>query len=649
MSAICALYRFGDRPIEHESVELMLRAMRDWGDGPDGVWLDGTARVGLGSRRIALTPEDAFDAQPVRSRDGAGVLVADARIDNRPELAAELGISAGDLEAMADSRLILEAWSAWGEECVGRMVGDFAFAIWDARREALFCARDPLGLRVLFQHRNAERLAVATSIPALLSLPDVPAKLNEQKLAELLVLLEDSETTCFSGVTRIPPAHTLMATRDGIRLRRYWAPDPGRRIRLRSDEEYLEAFRAVFRRAVRDRLRSVKPTAIMLSAGLDSSSIAGMAADVLGEDGDRLLAFHSAPGEDFAGEAREGWVNDESEAVQALARMHHNMDLTILRGQHGTPLDDADRLFEVLCAPVRNSVNLTWVRQIYEAAAARGAGVMLGGGKGNLTISYTGLRSIADAARRGRVVRAVRQARSVAAARGHRPRDVIRDQVLIPLIPHWLLTRYSRLRNHRHRPIWEVNLSAIRPEFAKAMRVDEIARERGKDEASLARASEPEYRYRLLTASGDGFDVAHTLRAWFGIETREAATDLRVVEFCVAVPGSQYMRGTRDRLLIRDGMRSFVPAGILDRRTRGAQAADWPLWLGPMRAEFDRELRSLRDVDLARRCIDLDRLQQLVDRWPERLGPEHFADYGLLLLRGIMMGRFIQWFEDRWS
>lgn len=649
MSAICAQYRFGDRPIEHESIDRMLRALQDWGEGPDGVWLDGMRRAGLGARLGRLTPEDGFDSQPVTSPDGGAVLVADARVDNRSELASELGITAGDLAAMPDSRLILQAWSAWGEACPEKLIGDFAFAIWDGRREALFCARDPLGLRVLFQHRTAERLAIASSIPALLSLPDVPARLNEQKLAELLVLLEDSETTCFAGITRVPPAHTLTATRDGIRLRRYWTPDTGKRIVLGSDDAYLEAFRDVFRRAVRDRLRSTKPAAIMLSGGLDSASIAGMAADVLDECGGRLMAFHSAPREDFTGEAREGWVNDESDAVRALAAMHENMDLTVLRGQEGTPLDDADRLFDVLCAPVRNSINLTWIRQIYDAAATRGAGVMLGGGKGNLTISYTGLRSIRDDARRGRLMRAVRQARAVAAARGHRSRDVIRDQVLYPLVPQWLFTRYARLRSRERRPIWEVNRSAIRPDFAKSMRLEEIARERRKDEASLARASEPEYRYRLLTATGDGFDVAHTLRSWFGIETREAATDLRVVEFCVAIPGSQYMRGTRDRLLIRDGMRSFVPTAILERRTRGAQAADWPIWFAPMRSVFAREVRSLREVELARNCIDLDRLQSLIDRWPGRFGPEHFADYGLLLLRGIMMGRFIQWFENRWS
>jgi asparagine synthase (glutamine-hydrolysing) len=649
MSAICALYRHDDRPIEGESIERMLGAMRSWGTGPDGVWLHGSGRVGLGSRLMRVTPEDSFDEQPARSRDGTTVLVADARIDNRPELAAELGLARADAADMPDSGYILAAWEAWGTDTPAKLIGDFAFVIHDERREMLFCARDPLGQRVLFQHRGPGRLAVASTIPSLLALPDVVARLNEQKIAELLVLLEDSESTCFAGVTRLAPGHTLIATREGIRQQRYWSPDPERRLVLGSDDEYLEAFRSVFRRAVRDRLRSAGPVATMVSAGLDSSSVAGMAADVLLESGGRLQAFHAAPRSEFAGSAREGWVNDESAEVRALAAMHDNIDLVVLRGQDGTPLEDADRLFEVLCSPVRNSINLTWVRQIYDAAGSRGASVMLNGGKGNITISYTGLRSITDNARRGRLITAVREARAVAAARGHRPRDVIRDEVLLPLIPASVLASYARLRNGRQPPIREAGVSAIRPEFAQAMHVDEIARDRLEDETSMARASGAEYRFRVLAAGGDGFDVAHSLRGLFPIETREAPTDLRVVEFCLAIPGSQYLRNGSDRLLIRNGMRSLVPPSILDRTTRGSQAADWPVWFGRMRQDMINDVRALRDIELARRCLDLDRMQGLLDRWPDRFGPEHLADYGLLLLRGIMMGRFIRWFEARWS
>jgi asparagine synthase (glutamine-hydrolysing) len=243
-------------------------------------------------------------------------------------------------------------------------------------------------------------------------------------------------------------------------------------------------------------------------------------------------------------------------------------------------------------------------------------------------------------------VRALREARAVAAARGHRPRDVIRDQVLLPLLPARLLAGYARLRNGRQPPIWETNHSAIRPDFARAMQVEEIAHAR---DTSRSGATSAEYRYHVLASGGDGLDVYHSLRGWFPIETREATTDLRVVEFCLALPGTPYLRRGRDRRLIRDGMRALVPASILDRTTRGAQAADWPAWFGRMRADISADIRSFRDIELARRCLDLDRMKSLVDRWPDRFGPEHLADYGLMLLRGVMMGRFIRRVGEQWA
>lgn len=649
MAAICALYRFDEQPVESESIAAMLRAMGTWGRGPEAVWTDSTCRSGLGARLMRVTPEDAFDVQPRTSSNGECTIVADARIDNRPELFTALGIDAAEAAAMPDSALVLAAWKAWGPDCVRRLIGDFAFIVHDRRDDSLFCARDPLGQRVLYVHEGRGRIALASAIPALFALPDVERRLDEQKIAELLMLLENGATTCFAGVTRLRPGHTLTASRGGTVQRRYWIPDPGRPIRLGSDEDYLEAFREVFGRAVRDRLRSARPVGITLSAGLDSSAVAASAAEALHEAGGRLAAFHSAPREEFAGTARPGWVNDESADVRALAAMHDNIDLTILRGHDATPLADAEKSFEIVWAPVRNSINLSWMRRIYETAEAAGIGVMLNGGKGNLTISHTGLRTIAEQARRGQLVGAISEARAVARARGHRPRDVIRDQVLRPLIPPALLSLYGRFRNGQEPPVGASALSAIRPDFARATNVEEIVREQLDEDARVARVPGPEYRYRKLAAGGDGFDVFHSFRGWFPIETREAPTDLRVVEFCLGIPESQYMRGGRDRRLIRDGMRNRIPPSILERTTRGAQAADWPAWFGAMRPEIESELRALQDVDLARRCLDLDRMTKLVEQWPARFGPEHMPDYTLLLLRGLMMGRFIRWFEENWA
>jgi asparagine synthase (glutamine-hydrolysing) len=649
MSGICAHFRFDDRPVDPGSIDGMLEALRDWGDRTAASWVDANRRAALGCRLAPVTPEDAFDVQPLVSADGRRVVVADARIDNRAELTAQLHIPQAESVGLPDSAFILAAYEAWGEDCASRLIGDFAFMIWDGSRSSLFCARDPIGLRVLFYHQTARSLVVASSVPAVLAGAGIEARLNEQKVAELLVLLEDAESTCFAGVLRIPGGHTLLARPEGVRTRRYWRPDPGKELVLRSESEYHEAFHEVFGRAVRDRLRSTKPVAIMLSAGLDSTSVAAVAADALRESGGRLAAFHSAPESGFAPASRPGWVDDESEYVRELAHMHDNIDLHIVRDSKRTPLDDAVRSFEVIGAPVRNSLNLSWVVNLYEQAAARGAGVMLNGGNGNLTISYTGMRSIRDMARAGRFPSALREARALAAVRGHRPGNVIRDQVVQPLIPVWVLEAVRRMRGRTLPPIWQANRSAIRPEFARDMHVAETLKRRRLDGASLDRLRAAEYRLHILASGGDGLDGFHCMRSWYPIETRTPTTDVRVIEFCTALPGSQYLRDGNDRLLVRRGMRGRVPDSILQRRTRGSQAADWSVWFGRMRSGIVEELDRIEHNETARRVLDVNRMKELVVHWPARFGPEHIGDYDLLLLRGIMMGRFIRWFEERWS
>jgi asparagine synthase (glutamine-hydrolysing) len=646
MSAVCALMRLDGAPVAGARLDPVLEALEGWGETPS-VWAGQTegAPVALGCRVHRVTPEDGLERQPVVSADGTFVLVADARIDNRSDLARALGLGASKASALADSALILAAYEAWGEDCVRRLVGDFVFLLWDARRHALFAARDAIGQRVLFYHGSAKWLSLASSAAALLALDHAPAALNEQKVADFLVLQQDPETTFFRGVQRLPAGHSLVATPAGIRVRRYWSALPARDVRFPRENDYLEAFHEVFGLAVEARLRSAGPVGIMLSAGLDSSTVAAVAARQLAARGDRLLAWHAAPRAGFEGAVRPGWVADESEDVRAIARLHPNIDLEIQRTGGRTPLEDLDTLFRVTGMPVRNVSNRGWVESIYLAAQKRGVRVLLSGQKGNATISYTGLLSLRDLARAGHWAHVLQEIRAVARVTGQRPRTVFKDQILPALLPGWVYAGWARVRGTRAEPLWEARLSAIRPEFARQMQVEERARARHEDDFNMDRAGGFRYRAMIL-AAGDALDNPHGLRGWFGVETRDPTSDRRVVEFCLGLPPAQYLRRGRGRQLVRRSMRGLLPEAVLERDTRGAQAADCAEWLPSLRPAIVRELEELQRSGTAQRCIDLPRLRRLVDQWPERLGTEHMAEYDHLLLRGIMMGRFLTWFES---
>ena len=167
-----------------------------------------------------------------------------------------------------------------GEDCVDHLLGDFAFAIWDERRRQLFLARDHFGAKPLTYHCSEHLVAFASDSRSVIGLEDVPATINRDRVFDFLVDATewiDTTSTFFAQVHRLPPAHTLTITATDQRLRRYWhLPEPDM-LRLRSDEEYEEATREVLDLAVRCRLRGRGDVGVVLSGGIDSSSIAATA------------------------------------------------------------------------------------------------------------------------------------------------------------------------------------------------------------------------------------------------------------------------------------------------------------------------------------------------------------------------------------
>ncbi|HEV8149482.1 MAG TPA: asparagine synthase-related protein, partial [Gemmatimonadales bacterium] len=472
MSAICAIFRFDGAPVPRTALAPVLESLR--GFGPEAVsWTPETPEspVALGCRPMRISPEDSHYHPPLRSADGRIVLVADARIDNRVELATSLGLSPASTGQTSDPDLILAAYEAWGRDCVRRLVGDFAFALWDQRQRWLFCARDGMGMRVLFYHLSPQRVAFATLPQALVALADVPARLNEQKVAESLVLFQDPATTFFAGIERLLPGHALTAGAGGVRTERFWSPTPTRKIRFRTELDYVEGFNEVFDRAVLARLRSTGSVGVMLSGGLDSTAVAASAAAQLAAQGRRLLAYHAAPRLGFRENLGGIWVADESPEAEAIASGYPNLDLRIHRTDGRTQFDFDEALFGMAGLPPRNPANLAWYAGLHAAACAEGVSVMLAGNHGNNTISYDGMRSLLDSARRGKWVHLLREVTAFARATGNGRRDVLREHVLLPLLPARLAAWSEGSSSHRQGASMIARYSAIRPEFAAASHV----------------------------------------------------------------------------------------------------------------------------------------------------------------------------------
>jgi asparagine synthase (glutamine-hydrolysing) len=301
--------------------------------GPDdaGVWYD--EYVHFGHRRLAVLDLSPAGAQPRESADGRHVIVFNGEIYNHLELRSQMPAPAGGWRGHSDTETLLEAYIEWGPDCLQRLNGMFAFAIWERDSRRLFAARDRLGVKPLYYAQRGTRLAFASRPGALRALdPSSVGGIDEQALRAYLELgYIPAPLALHQGVRKLSPAHYLVADDRGVRLTRYWdfrhiTPDAG--IDARAEEEVLDEFDEVLRRAVRQRLLADVPVGAFLSGGIDSALIVAC----------MQRETHRTP-RTFTIGFREAEY-DESAAASAIAR-HFGVEQT-------TEVLDAPALFDLL-------------------------------------------------------------------------------------------------------------------------------------------------------------------------------------------------------------------------------------------------------------------------------------------------------------
>jgi asparagine synthase (glutamine-hydrolysing) len=645
MSAIAGILRLDGRPVNRRDLERMANALG--AHGPDRRGIHAAGEIGLAHLLMRMTPEDIFERQPQRGASGA-LMTADLRLDNRDELAAALGFDAVAAKTASDSALVLTAWERWGDDAWARLRGPFAAAIWNPRERALTLARDPMGINVVVWHRAPQFFAFATLPKGLFALPDVPRELNEEKLADFLVLNHaEHETTFYRKVSRLPPAHVARIDAAGrITMRRYWSADDIKPVRLESDEAYADAMREQLDRAVRRQLRSAHAVGSFLSGGLDSSSVTALAARALAEQGKRLPAYTQVPRKGFDGPVGRGWYADETPYVEAIRDALKTIDVNYVDNSACDDFAELDGVFHSTDTPVRNPTNLGWGIQIIRQARANNHRVLLCGDFGNATISWDGWGQAVDHLAAGRLGTAYRQWRQYFQASPNSRWTAFRKLFVERLAPETLAAWAAR-RRHPHRLAPWQDHAAIRPDFAAEMGVEARARRVGHDFLYRPQSGRRERIAMLTPIDFRGEWYAGVLAA-HGVDMRDPTSDLDVVNFCLGIPAEQYLAEGVSRSLVRRAMWGTLPPQILTNRRRGMQAADWFEKLEHRKPAMNAEIADLARSALARKAIDLDRLQTALRDWPSGNWEKKkvIEEYQLALPRGLAMGRFVRWFEQ---
>jgi asparagine synthase (glutamine-hydrolysing) len=252
----------------------MLEPLEPRGPDGEGVWGDG--QVTLGHRRLAIIDLSDAARQPMSSPGGRFQISFNGEIYNYRDLREECGLDPGQLRSTSDTEVLLAAWERWGEECLPRLVGQFAFALYDTRERRLWLVRDRLGEKPLFYHRSNGSFAFASSLRALVRAPWVPSELDDDALAEYLTMrYVVSPRTVLREVSKLPPGHLLRIDASGENLRSWWAPrfSPATERHRRRRRDLAEEFGALLRQACQRCMVSDVPVSLLLSDGIDSNSV----------------------------------------------------------------------------------------------------------------------------------------------------------------------------------------------------------------------------------------------------------------------------------------------------------------------------------------------------------------------------------------
>jgi asparagine synthase (glutamine-hydrolysing) len=553
MSGIAGIIHFDQMPVQAGLIECMTTRMAY--RGRDGMthWQQGS--TALGHCLLQTTRESAEERQPLVDAQSGLVLVLDGRIDNAAELARELRVSGAILHSRADSELVLRAYEQWGPALLDRIDGDFAFAVWDPRTGRLFCARDRLGNKPFHYCRNDTTFAFASDVSALLALPWVRKELNLDFVAEHLALEWMSlEDTFWTGIQRLPPAHRLEVSAEGLRRSRYWRPDVAMTLPCRTIADYAEYYRSLLFDVVRGMGNSSGPVACEVSGGLDSSALFAVAAG--------LQRRGEWPAPDLHGytlDFRGAGDADEVDYAHAVAR-HVGKEVTDVAptrqalgwyedwaGRHGYP------------SGYPNGVMGLGIRQ---QARHRGSNCLVVGTGGDEWLD--GHRTYYAEAIARRHWGDLRQSLQVDSRQSGLPQAcgwLLRYGVG-PLLPARLRRTIHALRRG----------SAGHDDWLTVPMRQRLLRQRALQSTEDTTVTRIGQRSQLLQLGGAygllARESEERLCAWTGLEIRRPFWDRRLIEFAFATPERLRCSGTTSKALHRRAMTTLLPDAVLGRTSK---------------------------------------------------------------------------------
>lgn len=508
--------------------------------GPDGYDQLLSGNVAMGHWHFWTTPEEVGERQPLYSDNPPFVIVLDGRIDNREELFQKLGISHAEGRMLSDAALLLRSYEQWGPDCFKRFIGEFALVLFDKNRNEIICARDPLGDRTLFYLFRGTCLIVASEPWAVAGADTSNIELDESAIAHFFAFkIPEDGRTLFKNVYELLPAHVMTVGAIQVHSECYWKPEPSIRVRFKTDEEYATHFLSLLEESVHCRLRSTTPVGVQMSGGLDSTSVACLAA--------RLLPPGSLTSISYIFD--DPVECDERKYIEAVKNAA-NIKSVRFMGDDLWPLKDWQTWYIDPNQPDSMLYRLL-LTGVHSRAKQEGIRVLLTGGFGDHL--YQGGRAfwLADLLSEGKIGKAIEQLMMLLYKVGlyQMFRERYIQEAIIKLIRIRKPVRWRRMHAN---PAWLTS-------FATGFLLEQEDRSSDsafKRHASLAALS-------LLAARTCTHEIPYAnLHA---LEMRHPYRDRRLVEFVLALPAYQLFYNGLPKYILRNAMQGILPEMVRTR------------------------------------------------------------------------------------
>ncbi len=516
-----------------------------------------------------FTKESRQEKLPIGRQDY--FYTADVVLDNRSELLEDLELD--EERVIPDGEILWRMYRKYGEECLKRLLGSYVFVVYNKKENTISVVSDATGTRCLYYRYEKGVFYFSTIIEALWR-PGEKKKINERWVMDFLALdnlvgITECTETMYQGIFKVEPAHLIRIGKNGIEKECYWNPKP-KQLKLKSDAEYKQKIIDIFGEAVRCLLRADK-TGVMLSGGLDSSSITCFAAQELKKKGEILHAFTSVPDKKYQSDMSEFYVTDESEKAKKTAEFLGNVENHLIELKGKDPWTAHYKIKKALEIPYKSPQNMQWLIQGLQEAKKLGIRIVLEGGYGNVTISYgspvTYLQTLLF---QKRFLSYIREMNCFARKHHWGRREKIK-------IMFGMAKRYYFSKDTGEE-ISVLGRAYIKKEkvqkFMLEERLSKIYQKRAENRMDVEKNREIMLDWIQCSHKGE-IKTKESLMT--GVLFRDPCMDKRVIEFCLSLPMEQYCYRGVTRRLVREYFAGIVPDHVIKDERYGCQSADM-LW-----------------------------------------------------------------------